>query len=99
MATPSARMLDTLSTDTLRSVLIEELEDLTMRGGGLSAAGISVILGQWRHPLHYFPVFLSRLVSVAPSVEMQAVISRILWQELGQGDPDLAHEHIYVETI
>jgi hypothetical protein len=99
MATPSARLLDILSENSHRSVLIEELADLTGRSGGVSAAGVGVILGQWYHPLHYFPVFLSRMVSVAPTIEMQAVISRILWQELGQGDPQLAHEKIYIETM
>ena len=99
MATPSARILDVLSSDSLRSVLVEELEDLTSRGAHLSSANVAVILGQWYHPLHYFPVFLSRLVSVAPTTDMQAVISRILWQELGQGDSQLAHEKIYIETM
>ena len=99
MATPSARLLDMLSENSHRSVLIEELEEMTGRGGGLPAAEVGVILGQWYHPLHYFPVFLSRLVSVAPTIEMQAVISRILWQELGQGDPQLAHEKIYIDTM
>ena len=50
-------------------------------------------------PLHYFPVFLSRLISVAPEIALQTFISRILWQELGEGDPMRAHEKIYIETI
>jgi hypothetical protein len=98
MATPSARLLNILSENSHRSVLIEELEALTSRAG-ISALGVGVILGQWYHPLHYFPIFLSRLVSVTPTIEMQAVISRILWQELGQGDPALAHEKIYIDTM
>jgi hypothetical protein len=99
MATPGARLLDVLSENSHRSLLIEQLEELTGRSGGVSAPGVGVILGQWYHPLHYFPVFLSRLVSVAPTIEMQAVISRILWQELGQGDAQLAHEKIYIDTM
>ncbi|PYP89206.1 MAG: iron-containing redox enzyme family protein [Blastocatellia bacterium AA13] len=92
-------MLDILSQDSVRSVLIDELEDLTVRGAHLSTSEVGVILGQWYYPLHYFPVFLSRLVSVTPTIEMQSVISKILWQELGQGDPRLAHEKIYIETM
>jgi hypothetical protein len=98
MATPSARLLDILSENSHRTVLIEELEGMTGRPG-LAVGEVGVILGQWYHPLHYFPIFLSRLVSVAPTIEMQTVISRILWQELGQGDPQLAHEKIYIDTM
>jgi Iron-containing redox enzyme len=49
--------------------------------------------------LHYFPVFLSRLISVTPSIEGQTFVSRILWQELGEGEPQSAHENIYIDTI
>jgi pyrroloquinoline quinone (PQQ) biosynthesis protein C len=58
-----------------------------------------VILGQWFHPLHYFPTFLSRLISVTPNIETQTFISRILWEELGEGDPQRAHEKIYKQTM
>jgi len=65
----------------------------------LSKEQIVIILGQWFHPLHYFPTFLSRLISVSPQVETQTFISRILWEELGEGDPRRAHEKVYIETI
>jgi pyrroloquinoline quinone (PQQ) biosynthesis protein C len=58
-----------------------------------------VVLGQWFHPLHYFPTFLSRLISVTPQIRTQTFVSRILWEELGKGDPQAAHEKIYIETI
>jgi hypothetical protein len=88
-----------LSRDGRRVQLSEELKDLTTRGAGLTEDRVAVILGQWYHPLHYFPVFLSRLISVAPTIEAQTFISRILWQELGQGNPKLAHEEIYIDTM
>jgi heme oxygenase-like protein len=58
-----------------------------------------LVLGQWFHPLHYFPTFLSRLISVTPEIRTQTFVSRILWEELGEGDPQGAHEKIYIETI
>lgn len=58
-----------------------------------------LVLGQWFHPLHYFPTFLSRLIAVTPQVRTQTFVSRILWEELGKGDPQSAHEKIYIETI
>jgi hypothetical protein len=91
--------LDALSTDHTRERLIDELDDLKTRGKGLSVEQVGRILGQWYHPLHYFPQFLSRLISVSPTLETQTSISRILWQELGEGDPALAHERIYIDTM
>ena len=60
---------------------------------------VGTILSQWFHPLHYFPTFLSRLISVTPTIDMKTVISRILWQELGEGDPNKAHETVYIDTM
>lgn len=99
---PTALANDTielLSTNRLRKELVSYLGNLKVSCGTLSREKVVIVLGQWFHPLHYFPVFLSRLISVAPEVEMQTFISRILWQELGEGDPLRAHEKIYIETI
>src|SRR5262245_21363310 len=68
-------------------------------GSGLTAGQVSTFLGQWWHPLHYFPVFLSRLLSVTPRIEMKTAISKILYQELGEGDAARAHEVIYINTM
>ncbi len=96
---PSNNTIDLLAANQLRQKLVSELEDLEKTCGTLSREQVIVMLGQWFHPLHYFPVFLSRLISVAPEVPMQTFISRILWQELGEGDPVLAHERIYIDTM
>lgn len=60
---------------------------------------VGVFLGQWWHPLHYFPHFLSRTIDVVPMLEMKTAISKILYQELGEGSPARAHERIYVSTM
>src|ERR1041384_1324949 len=65
----------------------------------LSKEQMVLVLGQWFHPLHYFPTFLSRLISVTPEIRTQTFVSRILWEELGKGDPQGSHEKIYIETI
>ncbi len=88
-----------LSANPLRAKLVNELEDLEKTCGTLNREQVIVMLGQWYHPLHYFPAFLSRLISVAPEVTMQTFISRILWQELGEGEPVRAHEKIYIDTM
>jgi pyrroloquinoline quinone (PQQ) biosynthesis protein C len=91
--------LDLLSNNQVRKELVTDLEDLRKSGKDMSRDQVSVILGQWFHPLHYFPTFLARLIAVTPTIEMQSSISRILWQELGQGVPQNAHESIYIETV
>jgi len=99
MATSEARVLEVLREDSIRSRLTSELDALIDQGSALSANNVGFILGQWFHPLHYFPVFLSRLIAVSKTVEAQTFISKILWQELGQGNPSLAHEKIYIDTM
>jgi pyrroloquinoline quinone (PQQ) biosynthesis protein C len=60
---------------------------------------VARFLGQWWHPLHFFPTFLSRLVSNLRDLEMKTAVSKILWEELGEGKPESAHERIYVDTM
>jgi hypothetical protein len=95
----TSNTLELLNKNQFKYNLINELNKLKRYSDGISAEGVAIILGQWYHPLHYFPVFLSSLVAIAPSIEMQTHISRILWQELGEGDPAYSHEKIYIETM
>ena len=88
-----------LSGSERKNELVTFLKNLKHDCGTLSAEQVVVILGQWFHPLHYFPNFLSRLISVSPNIETQTYVSRILWEELGEGDPRRAHEKVYIETI
>ena len=101
MATPaiSRSKVASLPTNSVRDELVTYLKQLKEDCGTLPREHAVVILGQWFHPLHYFPVFLSRLISVTPNIEAQTYISRILWEELGEGAPDRAHERIYVDTM
>lgn len=102
MTTAATRRPETselLAENQTRNELVNYLKDLKKSCGTLSREQVLVILGQWYHPLHYFPTFLSRLISNSPDLESQTFISRILWQELGEGDPQRAHEKIYIETI
>lgn len=97
--TLTGTMLERLAANPVKGELVAYLKELKTASGVLPREQILVILGQWFHPLHYFPTFLSRLISVTPQIEAQTFISRILWQELGEGEPARAHEKIYIETI
>ena len=101
MSTAAATSIttDILSGNPVKKELVSYLKELKNSCGTLSREQIALILGQWFHPLHYFPTFLSRLISVTPNIETQTFISRILWEELGEGNPQRAHEKIYKQTM
>src|ERR1700686_1474782 len=88
-----------LANNPVRTELVAYLNNFKQVCGSLNRGQVLIILGQWYHPLHYFPTFLARLISVTPSLASQTFISRILWQELGEGDPGCAHEKVYLDTI
>ncbi len=97
--TQTDELTHSLSGNKTKHELFVTLRDLRSRAGELSKEQLAMLLNQWYHPLHYFPVFLSRIISVAPSLEMQTHVSRILWQELGEGDPERSHEKLFVDTF
>src|SRR4051794_7769795 len=77
----------TLQASPHRQALIKHrfFEDFSRT---LSREQVAVVLGQWWHPLHYFPEFLAKLLAVVPTVEMKTAVSRILHEELGEGESD-----------
>ena len=88
-----------LEENPLRKELIHHPFFKEVRSSNLDRETVGVFLGQWWHPLHYFPHFLSRTIDVVPMLEMKTAISKILYQELGEGSPARAHERIYVSTM
>lgn len=64
-----------------------------------SMESAAYLLGQYWHPLHYFPNFLARFIDAAPSLAIQAATAAILNEELGEGNIANAHEKLYVDTI
>jgi pyrroloquinoline quinone (PQQ) biosynthesis protein C len=89
-----------LMKDTRRSELVNHRFFSRVRNSSdLDKEQVARFLGQWWHPLHFFPTFLSRLVSNLRDLEMRTAVSKILWEELGEGKPERAHERIYVQTM
>jgi len=93
------RLKETLTNHPLRQQLVSHSFFDRIRTAPLSRGQVATFLGQWWHPLHYFPVFLSRLISISPRVELQTAVSKILYQELGEGDERRAHEVLYLSTM
>jgi len=96
----NAAIRDVLMKDSRRSDLVNHRFFSRVRTSrDLDKEQVARFLGQWWHPLHFFPTFLSRLVSNLRDLEMKTAVSKILWEELGEGDPARAHERIYVTTM
>jgi pyrroloquinoline quinone (PQQ) biosynthesis protein C len=95
----SGHVVESLKNNVLRKNLIHHPFFDEIRSGQLTRSDVVVFLGQWWHPLHYFPDFLSRSIAAIPKLETRSAICSILFQELGEGDPARAHERIYIETM
>jgi pyrroloquinoline quinone (PQQ) biosynthesis protein C len=93
------RITERLAENPLRRELIHHPFFKDVKSADLTRDQVGVFLGQWWHPLHYFPNFLSRTIDAVPVLEMKTAVCKILNQELGEGDPAMAHERIYVTTM
>jgi pyrroloquinoline quinone (PQQ) biosynthesis protein C len=65
----------------------------------LTKSQVAVIIGQYWYPIHYFTEFLPNVIAIVQDLSIRTYVSKILWQELGEGDPARAHETLYVETM
>lgn len=88
-----------LEENPLRKELIHHPFFKETKSAELTRDKVGVFLGQWWHPLHYFPNFLSRSIDAVPALEIKTKLCNILNQELGEGDPSRAHEKLYITTM
>lgn len=92
-------ILEMLKKSEHRKALNEHSLIKRMRSEEFNRDQVAAILGQWYHPLHYFPSFVSRFIGITPSLEVKTMMSKIVWQELGEGDTRRAHERIFETTM
>jgi len=90
---------DRLEENPLRKKLIHHPLLKEVKTAELTREQVGTFLGQWWHPLHYFPNFLSRAIDAVPVLEMKTAFCKILNQELGEGDPTQAHERLFITTM
>jgi pyrroloquinoline quinone (PQQ) biosynthesis protein C len=88
-----------LNENTLRRALIGHEFFQSVKSAPLTREQVAVFIGQWWHPLHYFPTFLARSVAVLPDIASKSAIARILNQETGEGRTHRAHEVVYVDSM
>jgi pyrroloquinoline quinone (PQQ) biosynthesis protein C len=70
-----------------------------VEAGEIGRVEVAALVGQWWYPLHYFPTFLARTISVVPDLQTKTALSRILYQELGSGNTVQSHESLFVRTM
>lgn len=95
---PSSELIVLLSHQPARRDLVNHAFFQRVKQS-IDRASVARFLGQWWHPLHYFPTFLARCISVLPDIESKSAIAKILYQETGQGDGSKSHEMIFVESM
>jgi pyrroloquinoline quinone (PQQ) biosynthesis protein C len=88
-----------LNEHSLRKQFINHEFFRRVKVDSMTKEQVAVFLGQWWHPLHYFPTFLARCISLLPDIESKSAISKILNQETGEGNPKRAHEIVYIDTM
>ncbi len=89
-----------LSENPVRKQMIHHPFLKEVRNGAqVSRDTVATLLGQWWYPLNYFPTFLSRSISVLPNQDMQTALSKILYQELGEGVPSQSHGKLFITTM
>lgn len=76
-----------------------EFFKLTTGSPKVEVQDVEKFLGQYWHVLHYFPPFLSRIIERSTDLQVQTLVSKILYQELGTGDVKLSHELLFIETM
>src|SRR4051812_18874243 len=96
----SADLMPRLRTSNARKALINHSFFKKVVGSpAIGRTQVAVVLGQWWHPLHYFPTFLARTIAELEDLNQKSFVAEILNEELGEGDPAIAHERIFVSTM
>jgi pyrroloquinoline quinone (PQQ) biosynthesis protein C len=91
--------LSSLARNPLRQALLHHPFFDHVATMPLDRAQVAGFLGQYWYPISYFPEFLARTVAVLPTTELKTQISKILYQELGEGEVERAHENLYRDTM
>jgi hypothetical protein len=88
---------DIARSDEIRQVLthplLKQLPEL-----GRDRRNLTIALGQYWHPIHFFTEFLPLTIAVVVDLPLRAHVSKILYQELGCGDAASAHERLYLNA-
>ena len=92
-------LITLLNSNPIRNKLLSHPLFEKLRECSYEKEDVAYMLGQWWHPLHYFPTFLAKCIATLPTIEAKSAITRILAQEVGNGKASKSHESIYVQTM
>lgn len=93
------RLTQDLMADPTRNALIDHPFFTYVSRSRLTREELQDCISQWWHPLQYFPTFLSRTISNVPWLTARSSLSKILYQELGEGDAGNSHEGLFLKTM
>jgi pyrroloquinoline-quinone synthase len=65
----------------------------------LTQEQVECALGQYWYPIHYFPDFLALLLSKCNQLEIKTFVSKVLYQELGEGSLHKSHEVLFTKVL
>ncbi|MFZ6182399.1 TenA family transcriptional regulator [Nannocystis pusilla] len=82
--------------DAARQTLLKHRMFAVLRGPRLSRDALKFVVGQYWHPIEYFTEFLALSLANVRELALRSRMSSILYQELGQGDPEQAHQSLYL---
>jgi len=72
----------------------------TVKDHPLTVRDVTTVLAQYWYPIEFFTTYLSSLIAKLPTGgPIRTVVSKILWQELGEGSYEKAHLYLYVQTM
>jgi pyrroloquinoline quinone (PQQ) biosynthesis protein C len=91
--------LDKSSSDEVRREVINHPFLKRICKHPLTVDQLSFFMGQWYHLLCNFSPYLARTISNLVDPSAQTFAAKILYQELGEGDPSRAHLALFVETM
>jgi pyrroloquinoline quinone (PQQ) biosynthesis protein C len=71
-----------------------------VRERSLTREEVTIFLAQYWYPIEFFTTHLASLIAKLPTDgPLRTVVSRLLWQELGEGSYDRAHLYLYLKTM
>ncbi|NQZ06409.1 MAG: iron-containing redox enzyme family protein [Algicola sp.] len=84
------RLLDRITEHKLMKYLATD--DLTQEQ-------VEFALGQYWYPIHFFPDFLAHVITKSDKLEVKTFVSKVLYQELGEGSLKKSHEVLFTKVL
>ncbi len=92
-------VLDQLKSSPAKERFVKNPVLRKLRVDTLTPEQATVVVGQYWYPIEYFTTFLPKVIASSPKLAIKTLVSKVLWQELGEGDVAKSHETLYIDTM